>query len=442
MKFRFNLLLMLLWSSLAIPAGAQTSPSTIADPAGGRGPQTPTRVESDVVQPPRMAPAALQGVQVGHVDRSGFSAQQPPVQPQVAAGRCQPCTVAVDCADNCGLGHQTWRDLHRYQFQPLAHGEHLGPIRLPSTVDYRVRVGDRLRFIYILSREVLSDSFPLRVGDELQITSLTDPNIRLGDIVQGRGIAIQPDGMLYLPLIGPTRAHGLTISQLRRNLEIAYKEQIRNPAIDILPVKTNTLLEDIRSVVDARAGAGGQSFSDSVHPDGTVRLPKLGPICVQSMTLDEIKREVNLRYREIVTGLEIEPVLDVEAPHFVYIYGEVNRPDRYQLTGPTSVTQALALAQGIRVGGNAREIVIFRRAEDWRLLATRIDIKGAHLGKVPLPTDEIWLRDSDLIIVPPTPIRRFDNFVRQVFTEGIYGVFPFAQVGSGLETGVGGFRAN
>jgi hypothetical protein len=37
-----------------------------------------------------------------------------------------------------------------------------------------------------------------------------------------------------------------------------------------------------------------------------------------------------------------------------------------------------------------------------------------------------------LIIVPPTPIARFDNFVSQVFTQGIYGIFPFAQVGSGL----------
>ncbi len=154
---------------------------------------------------------------------------------------------------------------------------------------------------------------------------------------------------------------------------------------------------------------------------------------MQGMTLDEIKREVNLRYRQIVSGLEIEPILDLEAPHFVYVFGEVQRPDRYQLQGPTTVTQALALAQGMRIGGNAREIVIFRRAEDWRLVATRVDIKGAHLGKVPLPTDEIWMRDNDLIIVPPTPITRFDRFVAQVFTLGAYGVFPLAQLGSGFE---------
>jgi polysaccharide biosynthesis/export protein len=378
----------------------------------------------------------MRGVTDGTVDRCGFSAYNPPPQPQVAPGRCLNCPVGVDCADNCAGRLQGWQDLHRYNFGPLAHGEHIGPVRLPSNLDYRVRVGDQLRFVFILSREVLSDSFPLRVGDELQITSLTDESIRLGDLTQGRGVQIQPDGMLYLRLIGPVRAAGLTIPQLRRRLEEAYSDHILNPEIDIIPIKTNTLLEDIRSAVDNRAGFdGGQAFTDSVHPDGTLRLPKLGPICVLGMTLDEIKREVNLRYRQIVSGLEVEPVLSREAEHFIFVYGQVQSPGRFQLLGPTTVTQALAMGGGVTLGGNNRQIVIFRRAEDWRLIATRLDLRGAHLGKIPTPADEIWLRDGDLIIVPKTPIQRFDELVQQVFTDGIYRVLPYAQVGSGLEVG-------
>lgn len=383
-------------------------------------------------------PTPMQGVMVGDVNRCGLSGCNLPAQPQTTGGLCQPCTVGIDCADNTAGHRQDWRDLHRYNFQPLAHGEYLGPVRLPATTDYRIRVGDQLRFVFILSREVLADSFPLQVGDELQINSLTDESIRLGDVTVGKGVAIQSDGMLYLRMIGPVRAAGLTIPQLRRNLEEAYKGKVINPAIDIIPIKTNTLLEEIRSAVVAPVALTGQSFNDRVDPDGTVRLPKLGPLCVQGMTLDEIKREVNLRYRQIVAGLEIEPILDVEAQHFIFVYGQVRQAGRFELLGPTSVTQALALAQGAVPGANTREIVIFRRGEDWRLIATRVDIRGAHLGKVPTPADEIWLRDGDLIIVPPTPIARFDSFVSQVFTQGIYGIFPFAQVGSGFTVGGGG----
>ncbi len=360
----------------------------------------------------------------GTHDRCGFSACNAPTQPQVAAGRCQPRTVAIDCADNC-CGAQGWRDLHPYPFQPLAHGEYLGPTRLPATLDYRIRVGDQLRFIFIDSPAPTIESYKLMIGDEIQIESTTDAAIRRGDLVLGRGLTIQPDGKITVSLIGQIHAAGLTIPQLRHNLETAYLAYIREPSIDVTPIKTNSLKTSILNSVDARFGAGGQNYIDLVHPDGTVRLPKVGAVCVQGMTLDEIKREVNLRYRQLVAGLEIEPIINAEAAHFVFVTGEVGTPGRYQLLGPTSVTQAIALAGGTKISGNLREIVIFRRAEDWRLLATRIDLRGAHLGKVPTPADEIWLRDSDLVIVPQTPIKLFNNFVKQVFTDGVYGIVPF-----------------
>lgn len=356
------------------------------------------------------------------MNRCAFSACNPPPQPHAPLGRCQPCMTAIDCANS--QYPQTWCDAMRYNFQPLAHGEHVGPVRLPSAQDVRLRVGDKLRFVYSESRSMQMSQYRLMVGDELLIESLTDTTIKQGDLAT-RGVQIQPDGFLQLKLIGRVRAEGLTIPQLRRNLEQAYKGQVINPAIDVTPVRTNVKLTSIMASVDNRGGAGGQSFPDFIHQDGTVRLPSIGAICVLGMTLDEVKREVNLRYAQEVWGLEVEPIIDQEAAHFVYVYGEVARPDRYQLFGPTSVTQALAMAQGLKVGGNARQIVVFRRAEDWRMLATRIDIRGELLGKVPTPADEIWLRDSDLIIVPPTPIKLFNNFVRSVFTDGVYGIVPF-----------------
>lgn len=366
------------------------------------------------------------------VSQCNFSACHPPMQPQVTLGRCQTCVLGVDCADNCG-SHQTWRDLHPTNFQPLGHGEFLGPIRLPNTVDYRVRVGDRIQFIFARNRERPVDTYILLVGDELQIASLSNPDLKIGDLIQGRGVAIQPDGFLHLNGIGRIRAAGLSIAQLRRNLEIAYKELYQEPAIDVIPIKTNTQQDDILESIDARQGvSGGRVLTETVHQDGTIRLIPIGAVCVQGLTVDEMKREINLRYRQLVPGLHIEPIIEQEAPHFVFVFGEVGQPDRYQLLGPTSVTQALAMARGINVGGNAREVVVFRRAEDWRMIATRLDLKGMHLGKVPTPADEIWLRDNDLIIVPKTPIRRFNEFVDQVFRQGAYGIFPFAQVGSGF----------
>jgi polysaccharide export outer membrane protein len=91
---------------------------------------------------------------------------------------------------------------------------------------------------------------------------------------------------------------------------------------------------------------------------------------------------------------------------------------------PTTVMQALSLAGGRVNGGNMREVVVFRRAEDWRLLATKIDINGALNGERPVPSDEIWLRDSDIVAVPRMPIRRLDDLIELYMTRGVYSAFP------------------
>jgi polysaccharide biosynthesis/export protein len=112
------------------------------------------------------------------------------------------------------------------------------------------------------------------------------------------------------------------------------------------------------------------------------------------------------------------------APRFVYVLGEVNTPGRFELLAPTTAIQAISMAGSWRVGANLRQIVVFRRGDDWRLLATMIDLQGALFGHQPCPPGEIWIDDSDVVIVPKGQILIADDFINMVFTRGIYGVFP------------------
>ena len=41
-----------------------------------------------------------------------------------------------------------------------------------------------------------------------------------------------------------------------------------------------------------------------------------------------------------------------------------------------------------------------------------------------MPSDEIWLRDSDIVVVPKSSLQRADEIIDMVFTRGIYGVIP------------------
>ena len=339
----------------------------------------------------------------------------------VTSGGYGPCITGVDSANgNLGRhpGEARWSDATGVNFEPLKHGEYIGPVRLPAMLLYRARQNDELIFTFIVNRKKTHEEYRFQVGDEININSISD------DTLRREKIPVQPDGTIAVPYIGQFPAADKTATQLRRDLEEALKKYIKSPAINVEPIRVNTTLEDLRLAVNPQFGIGGQSLTILVNPDGYIQLPRIGSVYALGMTLEEIKREVNLRYADRIAGIEVEPRLNRPAPHNIFVYGEVNRPGRFELTAPTSVTAGLALAEGLKLGANNRQIVVFRRAEDWRLVSTILDVRAGHLGKRPSPSDEIWLRDGDLIIVPPRPIKLFNNATQQIFTDGFYRILP------------------
>jgi len=233
------------------------------------------------------------------------------------------------------------------------------------------------------------------------------------------------DGTVALDLIGNIVAAGKTLDQLRRELDSLYSRYFDTPPrINVTGVLTDTARRDFLDSVDARAGVGGQARFARVTADGTLRLPLVGAIGVVGLTLDELEREVNARFSQRVQGIRISVVLEEQAPRFLYIVGEVEQPGRVELIGPTTVMQAIALAGGWRNGGNLRQVVVFRRDQNWRLMALRLDLAGGLSGRRPIPSDEIWLRDSDIVLVPKTPILRLADAVELYFSRTLYGIFP------------------
>jgi polysaccharide export outer membrane protein len=145
---------------------------------------------------------------------------------------------------------------------------------------------------------------------------------------------------------------------------------------------------------------------------------------VQGLSLEEIRREINMRYSKMVSGVDVTPVLAQRAPRYVYVLGEVGRPGRIELTGPTTVMQAIAMAGSWNIGAKIRQIVILRRDENWELMATKVNLNLALYGIEPCPTGELWIRDSDIIIVPKSILQFANERIEQIFTRGVYAVFP------------------
>jgi len=330
---------------------------------------------------------------------------------------CLPPVQGVDCAQGTGCGEVHWNAWGPIPWQAFGHGEYVGPARLPHVPEYHIRVDDEIEFVYRLKRDEVNRPYLLDVGDEIQIESLIDEKLN-------RKVTVQPDGTVDLLLLGPVRIIRRTAEQVRDELNEKYKKYYRITDINVTRITTQAKANDLLQSVNNRFFSGGQGKRVRVTPEGTISLPSIGVVPAQGLTLDELGREVMERYRLIADGLEMTPILAIRAPRFVYVTGEVRNPGRYEMVAPTTALQALTLAGGRVNGGNMREIVVFRRAEDWRLLATKLDLNGAWNGERPIPSDEIWLRDSDVVAVPRMPIRRLDDLIELYMTRGVYSAFP------------------
>lgn len=339
---------------------------------------------------------------------------------------------AVDCVNHCPPGYEaTWKAIGPvWGFQEWAQGEYVGRARISHVPVYRLRVDDELEFVFRVTRNEMPSPYKINVGDELSIESTNEPELR-------RTLVVLPDGTITVPLLGQIRAAQMTVGQLRDDLDKRYERFYNVPAITVTPVKVDTKLEDLRYTVSGRSGFGGQFLHTKITPEGTIQLPAVGSVPAQGLTLDEFRDELAQRFGEKIEGIEVMPVLRQRAPRYVYVLGEVKAPGRYTLEAPTTVMQAISMAGSWTVGGQITHVVVFRRADDWRLVATVLDLRPALLGKRPCPASEIWVSDADLIIVPKSKILRADNFIDLVFTRGIYGVAPingFYQIGAGMST--------
>ncbi len=339
------------------------------------------------------------------------------------------------CAVDCGPGGAcpaAWGAALPIDFQPYGPGEYVGHDRLAHVPAYRLRVDDQLECLYRLTREETTEPYKINVGDELQVESATDEKLN-------KNLIVQPDGTITLRLLGQVKATRTTVSQLRDSIETLYnKFYPMGAAITITPLKVNTRLEDLRATVDNRSGVvGGQGVRVRITPEGTITLPAIGTVPAQGLTLEELKVEIDHRYAATINGIEVTPVLAQRAPRFCYVLGEVRIPGRYILEGPTTLIQSIAMAGSWNVGANLQQVVVFRRADDWRLLATMVKLDGAlRYANEPCPAGEIWLNDSDVVIVPKSKILLTDDFINLIFTRGVYGVLPFSTSYSWGVTGI------
>lgn len=296
---------------------------------------------------------------------------------------------------------------------------------------YRLRPGDQLGFTLHILPSRGSSSYPLSAGDRLTIEYLHLP----ADARRAADTRVKPDGTIDLHLVGEVAVAGLTIQQASEAINERAKQYWKHPQVTLAITDPLARAEELRRTF-AVGGVFNQALSLPVGPDGAVVLPVIGAVPAYGRTIAELRVDLTERYQQVAPGVEITPLLQQRAPDRVYVLGEIARQGLLTLDRPTTVIQAIAQSGGAQVSAELREVLLVRGFSEGQYSVTVLDLdKALDRRKCRQNvdfSDDRWLQDGDVVIVPKDKIANLNDFVERVFARGVYGALPVPYIASPL----------
>jgi len=245
----------------------------------------------------------------------------------------------------------------------------------------------------------------LTIGDNLSIHLFSDP--KYVPVVR-----INNDGTVLLPLIGIVHLEGLSVTQAERLIaeKLESDGMYRNPQVTLQitegPNAVVTVVGEVHAVVpvvgtrhllDVLSAAGG--LPPSASHVITINRPGVAKPLVVDLGTDPLLSSLG--------NIPVFPgdTIVVSRIGIVYMLGSfTSQLGTIPLNAytPLTLTEATALAGGVKWEGRFTDLRIIRTVGDHRTVAV-YDIKKVLDGKVPDPI----LQPNDIVYLPPVPFKQF-----------------------------------
>ncbi|NWG04649.1 MAG: polysaccharide biosynthesis/export family protein [Syntrophaceae bacterium] len=268
-----------------------------------------------------------------------------------------------------------------------------------------------------------------RIGPEdlLEISVFEDDKLN-------KTVRVSSQGNISLPLLGILRVRGLTAYELEKEIRELLAEkylqdphvtvfirEYRNQQISVIGAVDKPGVYEVKgqkTILDLLAMAGG--LSSGPEKDAGQLLFLIRPPKLEEEMADEKKDSDGQTPKTFVIDLEkllIQgdftlnlplvhgDVINIPASGKVFVGGEVRRPGGFSLKGKKmTVTQAIAMAEGLKPEANGSGLKVFRYAEG----QVGKEIISVNLHAIQKGTrDDLYLKENDIIIVPKSGVKTF-----------------------------------
>lgn len=166
------------------------------------------------------------------------------------------------------------------------------------------------------------------------------------------------------------------------------------PVTDI-PVPGNYIVGADDSLEIQLYGNTTATYTLTVSRDGTISLPKLGPVLVGGMSFDDARARIESLVRRQMIGTRASVMMGDLRTIRVFVLGEAERPGSYTVSGLSTMTNALFVSGGVKPIGSLRHIQLKRAGR----LVSELDLYQLLLqGDT---SADRKLLPGDVIFIPP-----------------------------------------
>ena len=335
--------------------------------------------------------------------------------------------AAVLLANGCG----------NTQAKPTAATKSNPPALRPSYTDRASRV----RALHTLTQIAQQDEdYLLGPEDVIEINIF---EWELSEKGKTMPVRIAQTGMISLPMVGDLQASGRTVWQLKKEIEdrlrdggyirrpqvsviikefhskkIAVVGAVEEPGVYVIERNVTTLL-DILSLAGGLSEHAGQMLyvvrrepakpaeaNATATADSTTRSAE--PITI-TIDLHELMEQCNLELNMVLRSGDIISVPQAER---FFVYGYVKKPGAFNLSKPTTVLEAVAMAQGVdHHNGSQEHCVLKRRTDGKEEELIPINLVLIREGEEP----NLYLQPNDILDVRQTWMKGFGLGLSKVF---------------------------
>jgi len=135
-----------------------------------------------------------------------------------------------------------------------------------------------------------------------------------------------------------------------------------------------------------------------VLPDGTISFPLVGHVAAAGKTTEELAKSLRERLTKFIPDSEINVSLMAAEGNVIYVTGQVTKPGKFIMKGPTDVMQALSMAEGLTAFAKKNSIIVLRREADGHTRSFPFEYGDVEDGEN--IESNILLQSGDTVVVP------------------------------------------